>query len=94
MELLALKNGQNDSVRTLAPTKRTLFKCPLERRPLISIYSFSLQREVVNWDTTYLESQIRVLIENLNYVGEVTVTFPLHHYKVVVASSYPPTNSS
>jgi hypothetical protein len=47
---------------------------------------FTLEREVVNWNTEYIEGQIRSLIAATKYHGVVSVTFPVAHSKVVVQS--------
>ncbi|KAI9893715.1 MAG: hypothetical protein M1814_005931 [Vezdaea aestivalis] len=53
--------------------------------------TFTLTRAVVNWDTEYLDGQIRGLIAATKYNGQVDVTFPLANSKVVVHS---PTNGN
>ncbi|MCJ1453676.1 hypothetical protein MMC28_004024 [Mycoblastus sanguinarius] len=46
--------------------------------------SFVLERKVTNWDTEYLEGQIRTMIASTKYQGKLTVTFPIAHSKVVI----------
>ncbi|KAF2153676.1 hypothetical protein K461DRAFT_292393 [Myriangium duriaei CBS 260.36] len=47
--------------------------------------SFSIQRHVTNWDTEFLHDQIVSQIRSLKFVGQVSVTFPVTHSKVVVS---------
>ena len=46
---------------------------------------FTLERKVVNWDTEYLEGQIRSLAASTNYQGDLSITFPVTYSKVVVS---------
>lgn len=48
------------------------------------VKSFSLERVVANMDIEWLEGQIRSMIASTDYKGVVTVTFPVHHSRVVV----------
>ncbi|KAI3401337.1 hypothetical protein diail_11420 [Diaporthe ilicicola] len=50
------------------------------------VKAFVLERVVTNLDTNWLSSQIRILVNSLNYKGVVTVSFPVSHSKVVVQS--------
>jgi hypothetical protein len=45
-----------------------------------------LERQVINWDTSYLEGRLLSLISSTSYRGHVTLTFPLTHSKVVIHS--------
>ena len=47
---------------------------------------FTLERTVVNWDTSYIEGCLLSLISSTSYKGHVTITFPLTHNLVVVRS--------
>ncbi|KAI9759397.1 MAG: hypothetical protein M4579_002386 [Chaenotheca gracillima] len=49
-----------------------------------TLKTFTLTRTVTNWNTTYLEGQIRTLIASTKYQGRVTVSFPISHGEVVV----------
>lgn len=51
-----------------------------------ALKQFTLERTVINWDTTSLEGRILSLISNISYRGQVTVTFPVTHSRVVVHS--------
>ncbi|KAF2096721.1 hypothetical protein NA57DRAFT_58616 [Rhizodiscina lignyota] len=46
--------------------------------------SFTLTKQVINWNTEYLEGQIRNLIAGTNYKGKLTITFPVTHSKLIV----------
>ena len=48
--------------------------------------SFVLERTVINWDTSYLEGRLLSLISSTSYRGQVLVSFPLSHNKVVIHS--------
>ncbi|KAF2666594.1 hypothetical protein BT63DRAFT_481091 [Microthyrium microscopicum] len=48
--------------------------------------SFTLTKTVTNWNTTYLEGQIRNLIASTGYKGDLSITFPVTHSKLVVES--------
>lgn len=47
---------------------------------------FTLERVVTNWDTHYLESRLHSLIASTAYRGQVEITFPMTHSKVIVHS--------
>lgn len=49
---------------------------------------FTIERVVTNWDTEYLEGRLHSLIASTNYRGQVEISFPLTHNKVVLKSSY------
>ncbi|KAK1826745.1 hypothetical protein QBC39DRAFT_268496 [Podospora conica] len=51
-----------------------------------SVKSFVLERVVANLDTGWLEGQIRSMVAATGYKGNVTVSFPVTHAKVVVQS--------
>jgi hypothetical protein len=51
-----------------------------------SVKSFVLERAVANLDTGWLEGQIRSMVAATGYKGNVTVSFPVTHAKVVVQS--------
>ncbi|QKX62265.1 uncharacterized protein TRUGW13939_09424 [Talaromyces rugulosus] len=55
-----------------------------------TLKSFTLTRQLSNWNSTYIEGQIRSLIASTGYDQPVTVTFPVKYAKVVV---YPPKSS-
>jgi hypothetical protein len=57
---------------------------------LIESCRFTLTRQLSNWNSTYIEGQIRSLIASTGYDQPVTVTFPVKYAKVVV---YPPKSS-
>lgn len=46
--------------------------------------SFTLERQVFNWDTEYLEGQIRNIVASTKYRGTLSVTFTIQYAKVVV----------
>lgn len=48
-----------------------------------------MQREVTNWDTEFLESQIVDMIRKTKFVGQIAVTFPVTHSRVEVKSASP-----
>ncbi|EPE35693.1 hypothetical protein GLAREA_05030 [Glarea lozoyensis ATCC 20868] len=48
--------------------------------------SFTLQRKVINHDTTKLATLIRSVIASTNYRGLVSVSFPVTHQRVTVYS--------
>lgn len=48
---------------------------------------FVLTRQLSNWNTSYIEGQIRSLIASTGYNGSVTVTFPVKYSKIIV---FPP----
>lgn len=50
------------------------------------VKSFILERTVANLDTNWLEGQIRTLIASLGYKGDVSVTFPITHARVIIQS--------
>ncbi|KAH6659605.1 hypothetical protein BKA67DRAFT_545056 [Truncatella angustata] len=49
-----------------------------------NVKSFMLERVVANFDTNWLEGQIRSLVATTQYKGVVTVSFPVTHSKVIV----------
>jgi len=51
-----------------------------------AIKYFTLERTVQNWDTSALEGRLLSLISSLSYRGHVTISFSLHHSKVIVRS--------
>jgi hypothetical protein len=57
------------------------------KRILTTFRSFSIQREVTNWNTDYIEGRIRSLLASIGYRGQVSVTFPVTHSQVVVQSA-------
>lgn len=57
---------------------------------LIQHARFTLTRQLSNWNSTYIEGQIRSLIASTGYDQPVTVSFPVKYAKVVV---YPPKGS-
>lgn len=52
---------------------------------------FTLTRQLSNWNTSYIEGQIRSLIASTGYNKPVTITFPVKYSKIVV---YPPRSNS
>jgi hypothetical protein len=56
------------------------------KEPFLTFPSFALERTVINWDTSYLEGRLLTLLKNISYRGQVTVTFPMTHARVVVHS--------
>ena len=46
--------------------------------------SFTLERRISDWDTTFLDGQVRALIASTGYKGIVEVKFPITYQKVVV----------
>ena len=46
--------------------------------------SIVLERTIKNWDTAYLEGAIRTIIAKLDYRGDVQITFPVQHSKLVI----------
>ncbi len=53
---------------------------------MLRYYRFTLERVVTNWDKAYLEGRIHSLVASTAYRGQVEVTFPVTHSKVVVHS--------
>lgn len=51
-----------------------------------SVKAFVLERVVANLDTGWIEGQIRSMVAATGYKGNVTVSFPVTHAKVVVQS--------
>lgn len=51
-----------------------------------NVKSFMLERVVANFDTNWLEGQIRSLVATTKYQGVVTVSFPVTHSRVIVQS--------
>ncbi|KAL1885489.1 ATP-dependent RNA helicase [Paecilomyces lecythidis] len=49
-----------------------------------SLKTFTLERHITNWDTSYIEGQIRSLIAATGYTNHVTVTFPVRYSKITV----------
>ncbi|KAK3324190.1 hypothetical protein B0T19DRAFT_402440 [Cercophora scortea] len=49
-----------------------------------SVKSFTLVREMVNFDAEWVEGQVRKLVAETGYKGVVSVGFPVTHAKVVV----------
>ena len=62
----------------------------LEHLEIDGFSSFTINRQVSNWNTGYIEGQIRSLIASTGYTRNVTVKFPLKYSKIVV---YPPRSS-
>uniref|UniRef100_A0A093VE54 Myosin-11 n=1 Tax=Talaromyces marneffei PM1 TaxID=1077442 RepID=A0A093VE54_TALMA len=56
-----------------------------------AVKSFTLTRQLSNWNTSYIEGQIRSLIASTGYNKPITVTFPVKYSKVVV---HPPRSNS
>ncbi|KAF2840366.1 hypothetical protein M501DRAFT_1015422 [Patellaria atrata CBS 101060] len=52
-----------------------------------TIKSFALNREVINWNTDYIEGRIRSLLASVSYRGHVDITFPVTHSQVIVHSA-------
>jgi hypothetical protein len=52
---------------------------------------FTLTRQLSNWNTSYIEGQIRSLIASTGYNKHITITFPVKYSKIVV---YPPRSNS
>lgn len=50
------------------------------------VKAFVLERVVVHLDTAWLEGQLRSLVASMGYKGDVSVTFPVTHARVVVHS--------
>lgn len=48
--------------------------------------SLTFERTVTNWNTTLLEARIRTLLVNLKYKGNLEITFPVTHSKIVVVA--------
>ncbi|MBE3047739.1 hypothetical protein IMZ48_35565 [Candidatus Bathyarchaeota archaeon] len=48
------------------------------------VKSFSLSRVVANLDAPWIEGRLRSLVASTGYKGEVSVTFPVTHSRVVV----------
>lgn len=46
--------------------------------------SFTLTKQVTNWNTDYLEGQIRSLVASTGYKGKLLITFPVTHSALVV----------
>ncbi|KAH7413971.1 hypothetical protein DE146DRAFT_14042 [Phaeosphaeria sp. MPI-PUGE-AT-0046c] len=46
--------------------------------------AFILERQVINWNTPFLEGRVRSLVASLKYRGNITVSFPVSHTAVVV----------
>ncbi|KAK6081112.1 hypothetical protein SCUP234_02793 [Seiridium cupressi] len=49
-----------------------------------NVKSFMLERVVANFDTNWLEGQIRSLVATTQYKGLVTVSFPVTHSRAIV----------
>ncbi|KAJ9307062.1 hypothetical protein DTO027B5_107 [Paecilomyces variotii] len=49
-----------------------------------SLKTFTLERHITNWDTSYIEGQIRSLVAATGYTNHVTVTFPVRYSKITV----------
>ncbi|GAM42888.1 hypothetical protein TCE0_044r17262 [Talaromyces pinophilus] len=56
-----------------------------------AVKSFTLTRQLSNWNTSYIEGQIRSLIASTGYNKPITITFPVKYSKIVV---YPPRSNS
>ena len=48
------------------------------------VKTFTLTRNVVNWNTEYIEGSIRNLLAQMNYHGRVTIQFPAQFTRIVV----------
>jgi hypothetical protein len=53
---------------------------------LLSQNRFTLERNISNWDTPYLEGRLHSLIASTGYRGQVEITFPMTHSQVVIHS--------
>jgi hypothetical protein len=51
------------------------------------IYSFIIQREVINWNTDLIEGRIRSLLASIGYRGQVHIQFPIAYAQVAVHSA-------
>ena len=49
--------------------------------------SLILDRRITQWDTPFLAGCIRSLLEDLQYKGNVSITFPSTHSRVVIENS-------
>ncbi|KAF3064257.1 hypothetical protein GL218_02015 [Daldinia childiae] len=49
-----------------------------------TIKSFTVERVVANFDTNWLEGQVRSLVASTDYKGQVTVQFLITHAKVII----------
>ena len=71
--------------RRLTPHRDSL--CPVNtsrRKPPMFLHSFILERQVTNWDTCFLEREIRRVVMSTKYQGTIEITFPILHSKVVI----------
>lgn len=50
----------------------------------LTVRSFTLNKQVTNWNTAYLDGQIRSLIASTGYKGKLSITFPVTHSSLVV----------
>jgi hypothetical protein len=50
-------------------------------------FRFTLQREVINWNTQLLDGRLRSLLASLRYHGRLSITFPITYSKVVVQTN-------
>ncbi|KAI9690384.1 MAG: hypothetical protein M1822_009346 [Bathelium mastoideum] len=50
------------------------------------VKTFTLTRNIVNWNTEYIQGSIRNLLAQINYRGQVTIQFPTQLEKIVVQS--------
>lgn len=48
------------------------------------IQSFTLERQVENWDTDFLEARLRALFASVRYTGHFEVSFPQLYSTVIV----------
>ncbi|KAF4631680.1 hypothetical protein G7Y89_g6451 [Cudoniella acicularis] len=49
-----------------------------------SLKQFTLDRQITNWDTSYLEGRLLSLVNSTQYKGQVSVTFLVTHARVLV----------
>lgn len=72
--------------------KSYVYSLPLNSmRYRLTLPRFTLTRQLSNWNTGYIEGQIRSLIASTGYNRAITITFPVKYSKIVV---YPPRSNS
>lgn len=70
--------------------KRYVYAFKYLREHHLKCTSFALTKQVTNWNTDYLEGQIRSLVASTGYKGRLSIEFPVTHSSLVVQA---PTNS-
>lgn len=84
---LALRGGQKPALIPRVGDGGLEEWCRLFVEDAADVKSFELTRTVVNLDMLWIEGQLRSLISSTGYKGNLSISFPVTHARVVVRSA-------